>query len=105
VSTCENDPVIAEVLSEFIAALPAEVASLQSLLENHKLAELRVAVHQLKGAGGSYGFQSLTQAAAVAEQSLKSDESIESIKAQVDSLCALIRRIRGFHATEVKIER
>ena len=105
VSTCENDPVMADVLMEFIADLPAQVASLQSLLESHNLAALRVAVHQLKGAGGSYGFQTLTDAAAIAEQSLKSDAPIESIKAQVDSLCGLIRRVRGFDGIEVKNER
>jgi PAS domain S-box-containing protein len=105
VSTCENDPVMTEVLAEFVAGLPAEAASLQSLLENHNLAALRVAVHQLKGAGGSYGFNSLTEAAAIAEHSLKSNASIESIKVQVDALCELIRRVRGFRAVEVENER
>jgi HPt (histidine-containing phosphotransfer) domain-containing protein len=93
-----------EVLAEFVAGLPAEAASLQSLLEDNKLAELRVAVHQLKGAGGSYGFQILTEAAAVAEHSLKSGAAMASVKAQVDALCELIQRVRGFEAIEVKIE-
>jgi signal transduction histidine kinase/CheY-like chemotaxis protein/HPt (histidine-containing phosphotransfer) domain-containing protein len=96
VSTCEGDPDMAEVLPEFIANLPAEVESIQSLLDQQNLAQLRVAIHQLKGAGGSYGFQCLTDAAAIAEHSLKSDASVETIRQQVESLVDMIRRVRGF---------
>jgi len=106
VSTCDGDPVMAEVLPEFIANLPHEVASLESLLADQDLAGLRQAVHQLKGAGGSYGFQGLSDAAAVAEQSLILGATIGTVKPQVDSLVELIRRVRGFcPAPEVSNER
>jgi signal transduction histidine kinase/CheY-like chemotaxis protein/HPt (histidine-containing phosphotransfer) domain-containing protein len=106
VSTCDGDPVMAEVLPEFIANLPHEVASLESLLADQDLAGLRQAVHQLKGAGGSYGFQGLSDAAAVAEQSLILGATIDTVKPQVDTLVELIRRVRGFcPAPEVSNER
>ena len=75
VSTFDADPVMAEVLPEFIANLPNEIDSLMSLLDSQDLIGLRTAVHQLKGAGGSYGFQSLTDAAEIAESSLISEST------------------------------
>jgi two-component system sensor histidine kinase/response regulator len=97
VSTFDGDPVMTEVLMEFIANLPNEVASLKSLLCEQNLSALRDAVHQLKGAGGSYGFQTVTNMAAIAERSLISNAPIETVRLQVDSLIELIGQIRGFN--------
>jgi CheY-like chemotaxis protein/HPt (histidine-containing phosphotransfer) domain-containing protein len=99
VSTFDNDPVMAEVLPEFIANLPEEVASLIALLDAGNLTDLQDAVHQLKGAGGSYGFQGLTDVAAVAERSIMAGASIETIKSQVESLVRFIESVRGFCST------
>ena len=96
VSTFETDPVMAEVLPEFIADLPEQVASLNKLLDEGNLASLEEAVHQLKGAGGSYGFEGLTNVAAIAERSLKAGASIETIKSQVESLVSFIESVRGY---------
>ena len=73
---------MAEVLPEFIANLSEEVCVLYSLLEKKDLAGLRVAVHQIKGAGGSYGFQVLSDAAKVAESSLIAGAPIDAIQSQ-----------------------
>jgi CheY-like chemotaxis protein/HPt (histidine-containing phosphotransfer) domain-containing protein len=100
VSTVGDDPVMAEVLVEYVANLPAEVASLQALLEGQDLKHLREAVHQMKGAGGSYGFQCLSDAAAIAERSLIAGAAIETVKPQVDSLIALIHKVRGFQPAQ-----
>ena len=45
-----------EILGEFVAKLPERVDELGRLLSGGNLDELRRAVHQLKGAGGGYGF-------------------------------------------------
>jgi signal transduction histidine kinase/CheY-like chemotaxis protein/HPt (histidine-containing phosphotransfer) domain-containing protein len=99
VSTCEGDPVMADVLPEFIANLPNEVASLKGFLNDQNLADLREAVHQLKGAGGCYGFQSLSDAAELAERNLILNAPVENIKSEIDSLIALIQTVRGFCPT------
>jgi signal transduction histidine kinase/CheY-like chemotaxis protein len=96
VSTCANDPVMAEVLPDFIANLSAEVASLRSLVAGNDLVQLQDTVHQIKGAGGSYGFKCLSDAAAIAEQSLKAGAGLETVKLQVESLVELIQKVRGF---------
>jgi PAS domain S-box-containing protein len=99
VSVFDNDPVMAEVLPEFIANLPGEVASLKTLLDEKNLARLQEAVHQLKGAGGSYGFQGLTDVAAIAERSLMAGAPLETIRSQVESLVSFIESVRGFGLT------
>jgi PAS domain S-box-containing protein len=98
VSTFDSDPVMAEVLPEFIANLPEQVASLKQLFDEKNLAGLQEAVHQLKGAGGSYGFEGLTNVAAIAESSIKTGATIETIKSQVESLIRFIESVRGFRS-------
>ena len=96
ISAFAFDPDMADVLPEFIGNLSGEVAALRSLFEAKNLPELQNTVHQLKGAGGSYGYQELTEAASAAESTLKSGQSIESIAVQVEMLISLIRRVRGY---------
>ncbi len=98
VSTVANDPVMADVLVEFVANLPDEVKSLKSLVAGEDLDRLKEAVHQIKGAGGSYGFQCITDAAAAAEQRLLAGAAVESVRTQIDSLIATIERVRGYKA-------
>jgi HPt (histidine-containing phosphotransfer) domain-containing protein len=74
------------------------VEKLMSLVAAQDLAGLRQAVHQMKGSGGGYGFQCLTDAAGIAERSLIAEAPVETIRAEVDSLVALIRRVRGYDA-------
>jgi HPt (histidine-containing phosphotransfer) domain-containing protein len=90
------DPDMKEVLGEFIAGLPAQIAQIQYLLEEQNLAELRRAVHQLKGAGGGYGFPQITRLALSAEEEVKSGRAVGSIRERVDALVALVRRVRGY---------
>jgi HPt (histidine-containing phosphotransfer) domain-containing protein len=91
-----SDPDMNEVLGEFIAGLPAQVAQIQYLLEEQNLAELRRAVHQLKGAGGGYGFPQITRLALSAEEEVKSGRALGSIRERVDALVALVRRVQGY---------
>jgi len=53
-------------------------------------------VHQLKGAGGGYGFPEITEAAATAEKCVKAQEVTEAIAAEVNSLIRLIRSVEGY---------
>jgi two-component system, sensor histidine kinase len=91
-----SDPDMKEVLGEFIAGLPAQVAQIQHLLQEQNLAELRRAVHQLKGAGGGYGFPQITRLALSAEEEVKSGRALGSIRERVDALVSLVRRVQGY---------
>jgi HPt (histidine-containing phosphotransfer) domain-containing protein len=91
------------ILATFIAQLPEHVRKLEALLRQENLEELRRAVHQLKGAGGGYGFPTITETAAVAEQRIKASGSFDVIARQVDALITLIRRVDGYDRSRENI--
>ena len=59
-------------------------------------------MHQMKGAGGGYGFADITTYAAKAEQAVKEGCPLERISAEVESLVQLVRRVQGYQATNEK---
>jgi HPt (histidine-containing phosphotransfer) domain-containing protein len=95
-----GDQEMQEVLNEFVAGLPGQVKKLGELLDTSNLDELRRAVHQIKGAGGGYGFPTMTQSAAAAEQSIKSSAPIDTVATQVRSLIGLIRSVQGYDSSQ-----
>jgi len=72
------------------------VSKLQNLLQDNNLAELKRAVHQLKGAGGGYGFGQLSLLAASVEKRIKDGDPLDNLTASVSQLIALIRRSEGY---------
>ena len=81
----------------FVSRLPERVNNLSRLLEENALADLRVAVHQLKGAGAGYGLPEITATAARAETALKESAGLDQVRREVDDLISLIRRVEGYH--------
>jgi HPt (histidine-containing phosphotransfer) domain-containing protein len=81
----------------FVERLPERVAAMQHLLQSSELDELKRTLHQLKGAGAGFGFPSITQLAAKAEQTVATNQALEQIKTEVDSLVSLIRRVEGYN--------
>ena len=66
------------------------------LLRDQSMEELRRIVHQLKGAGGGYGFAPITKFAAAAEQRIKSGDPLNAITAEVEALCRVLRSVEGY---------
>ena len=91
-----NDPDMADLVQEFIVELPQRVAKILELSRAEQLGELRQAVHQLKGAGGGYGFTPITEAAARAEAELKSQSAADVIQREIAALIDLIRTVEGY---------
>lgn len=103
------DPDMAELVQEFIAELPARVDSVVSAYKEYRAADLQRISHQLKGAGGGYGFPTITDAAAKVEHLLKAaadrDEVfVKSIEADVRALVDLCVRAAA-SGRHVKISR
>lgn len=65
------EPDLAELVEIFVADLPARLAEIQHFVQIADWAEARRLAHQLKGAGGSYGFPHLSAAALALEQAVK----------------------------------
>jgi signal transduction histidine kinase/DNA-binding response OmpR family regulator len=72
----ESDPAIIALKHDFAERLPAQLAQLALLHNDHKLAELQYEAHSLKGCAGSMGFPDITQLAAELELSAKSQDAL-----------------------------
>jgi signal transduction histidine kinase/CheY-like chemotaxis protein/HPt (histidine-containing phosphotransfer) domain-containing protein len=95
-SSFAEEPDMKEAIKEFVIGLPGRMARLEELLSENKFLELRRAVHQLKGAGGGYGYDSITQLATEVEHALEQEDPLETIQLEVNSLIALARSIEGY---------
>ena len=70
-----DDADLVELIDEFAAGLEADVESMRKALENGDHDGLRRLAHQMKGAGGSYGYPMLTEAAKTIEEAAKAEDA------------------------------
>jgi HPt (histidine-containing phosphotransfer) domain-containing protein len=94
-STYESDPDMVELVAEFAAELPARAARLQELLDRAAWDELRTLAHQLKGAGGGYGFPRVSEVAAVLEQALRERAAEGVVRERARELWEVLRAVVG----------
>jgi HPt (histidine-containing phosphotransfer) domain-containing protein len=92
-SSYEADPDMLEIVCEFARELPARVTKLEALLNGRAFAELQTLAHQLKGAGGGYGFAQITEVAGRLEHALKTGAPEPVIKDRAAELCATLRAV------------
>lgn len=71
-----GDPDFQELLDEFAAAIPERKEGLLSAHTEQAYDALRVRAHQLKGAGGGYGFPRLSELAAELERACQTREPV-----------------------------
>jgi CheY-like chemotaxis protein len=74
VSQYVNDPDMARALEEFVTRLECQVDAMHQAFANQRFEELQRHAHKLKGAAGSYGYPSLTDAAKKLEDAAKSQD-------------------------------
>jgi len=94
VSTLANDPELGPLVELFVQELPSRLAAIQQATADDNIPEAGRLAHQLKGAGGSYGFPHLMQAAALVERAAREQRpwpEIESALAQLATTCSLTR--------------
>jgi HPt (histidine-containing phosphotransfer) domain-containing protein len=104
-SAYRDDPDMTALIADFVAGQPATVAQLERLLTDRDIDALRRSVHQLKGAGGGYGFAPITRLATEAERWLDARAGPDAVAAQVNGLIALIRQVEGFPMTRPHAQR
>jgi HPt (histidine-containing phosphotransfer) domain-containing protein len=92
-STYEDDPDMLEIVREFAGELPARIAKLEGHLAAGEMRELQTLAHQLKGAGGGYGFPQITELAASLEAALKQGADEAVVKDRAAALCATLRAV------------
>ena len=92
-SVFEDDPDMLEIVREFAIELPERAAELEHTLAHGDRSRLQTIAHQLKGAGGGYGFQPITDVAAQLEAALKQGQPESVIKERCGELCAVLRAV------------
>ena len=90
-----DDPEMAELLELFIENLPGRITNLEKAHAARDLPTLHGLAHQLKGVGGGYGFQVITDQAAVLEQLLKEGKEGPEVDEAYHALVHLCRRACG----------
>ena len=90
-SIYEDDPDMLEIVREFVAELPQRVADLEARFAEQRFDDLQTLAHQLKGAGGGYGFAQVTDAAAGLEHALKDGASPATLRDLCQVLCDTLR--------------
>jgi PAS domain S-box-containing protein len=91
-SELADDPDMAELIEQFLNALPARIESMGQALRSQDFETLARTAHQIKGAAGGYGYPLITQAARELETSVKAREAVAVLQRQVEALRALCER-------------
>ena len=94
-STLGADPDLGELVEMFASEMPDRIDNLLRLYNGVDREEFRRAVHQIKGAAGSYGFHAITPHAARLELSLKTEQPEAQIQQELNDLLDLCRRVRA----------
>jgi HPt (histidine-containing phosphotransfer) domain-containing protein len=102
-STFADDPDLQKVLQHFVDSLPPMVAQIADAFDRGALEDLRRLVHQVKGAGGGYGFAPISDRAASAEQRLRAGQSLEQVTSDVQALLGLIRQVEGYNRSREQV--
>ena len=90
-STLAAEPDLAELVQLFVDELPHRLQAIAHLVEREDYPAVARAVHQLKGAGGSYGFPAITAVAMHLEYAAKS----EAAHVQISELWHELREVCG----------
>ncbi|MBC8355112.1 MAG: Hpt domain-containing protein [Planctomycetes bacterium] len=94
-STLGLDPDLGELVDIFVDEMPNRVAKIQEAWGSQDLKALGTAVHQLRGAAGSYGFDDLTPVLTRLELNVRSSSPEAEILRSIDELTELCSRVRA----------
>ena len=92
-SSMASDPMLADLVAEFVAEMPNRVARLKRQYSAQDRVGLRSTAHQLKGAAGSYGFDEITPLALHLEMQLDQGAETKDISRALQELVAHCQRI------------
>jgi HPt (histidine-containing phosphotransfer) domain-containing protein len=94
VSEYAADTELAGLIDEFVEGLGNKTAAMRQALANGLFDELRRLSHQLKGAGGSYGYPCLTKAGKRLEDAAKAGDTETCVLAmkELEDLCEAVVR-------------
>ena len=93
------DASFAPLVPRFMTNRKKEVTTMQAALTAQDFETVRKVAHGMKGAGGSYGFDRITEIAATIEQAAKEGVG-ETIDTELNSLGSYLERVEVIFDTE-----
>jgi CheY-like chemotaxis protein/HPt (histidine-containing phosphotransfer) domain-containing protein len=103
VSEYAVDPDMAPLVERFVAGLAEKRCALQRAALETDLEPLRRLAHQLKGAGGGYGFPTITEAAAEVELAVAHGEPMVELRRKLGQLLELVEAAMPPGSTSVPV--
>ena len=86
------DPDIEDIVPIFLQNRRDDVESLSRALETRDFETIRILGHSMKGAGGGYGFDGITDIGQYLEQAGK-EQNAEMVRQQVERLADYLERV------------
>lgn len=96
----EDDPSFADLVTEFVDGLDDRAKAIQEAIDTQAFDMVKSLSHQLKGAGGGYGYPALSQTAAQLEQRAHAEDDTQC-RELLDELRSLLARIEVGPASAV----
>ena len=90
--TVHVDPDLEDLIPTYLERRRRELDTLRADLEGADYETIRVTGHSLKGSGGGYGFQTLTEIGAEIESAAKTQDA-SAISAQLERLADYLARV------------
>ena len=89
------EPDLADLVEMFVAELAERLASIRRAVDEGDCQAVAFLAHQIKGAGGSYGFEVLSAGARELETAAKMAQAAEQLQAPVERFGEICRRVRA----------
>ena len=93
-SSFADDPMLGELVEMYVAEMPDRIAALEQAYDGGDMVALCRAAHQMKGTGGSYGFDGVTDAAAALEALIREERPAEAVRQALATLGDVCRRVQ-----------
>ena len=96
------DPEIEDIVPIFLQNRRDDVESLSKALEDGDFETIRILGHSMKGSGGGYGFDAITDIGNCLEQAAKS-QSLREIRRLIEELASYLNRVEVVYEQPQKI--
>lgn len=94
-SSFASDPAMANLIDEYVRAMPVQVRAIETALAAGNLPKLMTCCQLMSSSGGSYGFDPISHAAGHVAKMIESGVSVESLKSGVDALTKWCVQVRS----------
>ena len=86
------DPDLADLIPGYLANRKKDIAAIHEAVEKKDLDTVRILGHSMKGSGGGYGFQTITNIGMLLEKAAQEGRN-DGIRAQIERLEDYLRQI------------